>query len=126
MPLSTTSGCVMGNGEVNIKSLSGGLQSILLFLSILAIVVPCTFGFVNLDRRIDVNLNKQEEHVNKDEIKWSAVETNIDELEDGQHALEMANAVSEAHYQAILAEMSEVKAQLRTVLLILQDFEVTP
>ena len=115
----------MGNGEVNIKSLSGGLQSILLFLSILAIVVPCTFGFVNLDKRIDINKDKQEEHIGKDEVKWDSVEMDIDELEDGQHALEMANAVSEAHYQAIMAEVADVKAQLKSVLSILQDFEVT-
>ena len=102
----------MGEGEVGIKSLSGGLQSILLFLSICAIVVPCTLGFVNLDKRQDILETNHNSHVAKDEGLWNKVHDDIDDNAGSIHQLELQNTRLETQFAEIMRRLDELSLKL--------------
>jgi hypothetical protein len=102
----------MGDGEVGIKQLNGGLQSILLFLSICAIVVPCTLGFVNLDKRQDILEGKHEAHEVEDKSLWQNVHDDIDENLSSIHTLELQNTRLETQFSEIMRRLDELNLKL--------------
>jgi hypothetical protein len=64
-------------------------------------------------------------------VDVAKAEDNIDKIKDDIHGLQLSDAVAEAHYQAILAELSESKKQISElkmqnlrILEILSGFEV--
>lgn len=113
---------MMADRQWYLTKLVGSLLGLMLFIS------TCV-GAANIifDLKRDVRGNTADivEHKATDAGKWNRVEIDIDELEDGQHALQLAGAVSEAHYQAILADMANLKSQNLKILEILSQFEVT-
>ena len=108
----------MGEGEVGIKQLNLGLQVILLFLSICAVVVPCTLGFVNLDKRQDLLETNHNTHVVKDESNWNKVHEDIDTNRDDIHMLELQNTRLETQFAEIMRRLDELSLKL-------DKFEVT-
>lgn len=102
----------MGDGEVKFSSLSGFMQGILILLAILGAVVPTTLGFVNFDKRLDINEEKTDTHIVKDERKWESIDIEMKETNEKLHATQLQLATTEAHYQEIMRSLSAVAKQI--------------
>ena len=106
----------MGEDErVNIGNLSASLKGLLVFLSIVAIIVPCVLGFVNFDKRLDITEEVQEKHIANDEKKFDKVIADIDENEDAIHALELVDRGLTIQYQEIITTLGEMKADIKNL-----------
>ena len=107
------------NETVGVSNLSTPLKTILLFLSILAIVVPAVLGFVNLDKRQDVLESAQKDHEKRDEKKWdnadakfAEVDEDIETNKDDIHKLELSTTVIETKFQQILKELNDLNHKI--------------
>lgn len=92
---------------IGIASLSQPLKTLLLFLSILALVVPCVLGFVNFDKRLDVTEIVQKDHIDKDEAKWEKTGEQIGEIKDDIHNLELIDRELEIKYAEIIRRLEK-------------------
>ena len=97
---------------IGIGSLSQSLKTLLLGLSIIALVVPCVLGFVNFDKRLDITEEKQTDHIEKDEHKWEKTGDQIGELKDGMHALELVDKGLTIQYAEILRRLDDQNSKL--------------
>jgi biopolymer transport protein ExbB/TolQ len=95
----------MGDGEVKFSNLSPVMQGILVLLSILGIVVPSVLGFVSFDKRLDIIEVGQAEHVRRDEKRIEKIVSDIDELEESTHALELVDKGLTIQYAEILRQL---------------------
>jgi len=97
----------MSDQRIGIASLSQPLKTLLLFLSILALVVPCVLGFVNFDKRLDITEIVQKDHIEKDEAKWEKAGDQIDEIKGDIHGLELIDRELEIKYAEILRRLEK-------------------
>lgn len=108
----------MGDGEVKFSSLSPIMQGILVLLTILGMVVPATIGFVNFDKRLDIEEHKTSVYFEKDERKWEKTDSEIDALKEKDHVLEIS-----LKEQAI--QFSYIRKELESLNNKFDNFEVT-
>ena len=113
----------MGNGEVKFSSLSTVMQGILVLLTILGMVVPATLGFVNFDKRLDIQETITNNHIEKDEAKWISVDLDIDELDDDIHSLQLVDKELLIHYNEILRRLEKAEINDQRILDKLNTFE---
>jgi len=116
-------GSAMGNGEVKFSSLSTVMQGILVLLTILGMVVPATLGFVNFDKRLDIQETITNNHIEKDEAKWISVDLDIDELDDDIHSLQLVDKELLIHYNEILRRLEKAEINDQRILDKLNTFE---
>ena len=98
----------MGDGEVGIKNLTGPLKVLLLFLSILAIIVPSVLGWVNFDKRIDIVEDSQLRHETFDTARWEKADDKFEKLSDDVIDLKLNQKELTTQYVEILRRLDDL------------------
>jgi|TARA_Y100000310_G_scaffold340955_1_gene438494 hypothetical protein len=80
------------------------MQGFACLLGIVAVIVPCVLGFVNLDSRVDT--------VEKGMSKNSE---DVEENEDAIHALELVDKGLTVQYQEILRRQGEMLSEIKNL-----------
>lgn len=101
----------MGEGEVKFGNLSATMQGILTLLLIVGVVVPCVLGFVNFDKRLDLNEEAQNRHIEKDDKFREKITDEVDSIEDDVHNLQLIDKELEMKYAEILRRFDEQREQ---------------
>lgn len=99
----------MGNGDVGFSKLSQGMQSLVAFLVIIGMVVPCVLGFVNFDKRLDVSEDRQERHILKDDKFRDEVGAGLNELDDKVQSLQLIDKELEIKYAEIIRRLDKAE-----------------
>jgi hypothetical protein len=107
---------MMSGGEIGFSKLTGPMQVLVLLFTLMAFIVPCVLGFVNFDKRLDIQEVTTTKHIEKDERKWENIEDDIDVLEDGQHQLELVDKELLIHYQEILRRLEKAELNDQRIL----------
>ncbi len=94
----------MTTNSIKFSQLSTWMQGFACLLGIVAVIVPCVLGFVNLDSRVDT----------VEKVVGKATE-NIEENEDAIHALELVDKGLTVQYQEILRRQGEMLSEIKNL-----------
>lgn len=118
-----------GEGEVRFSSLSSVMQGILILLTILGIVVPCTLGFVNFDKRLDISEAEAVNYQERTEKRLDKISGDVEVNEDDIQSMQLQNARIEENQKEILRRIdaSEENQKQRHIefMNFIRNFEVT-
>ena len=106
----------MGDGEVGIKNLTGPLKVLLLFLSILAIVVPSVLGWVNFDARIDTVESDRERDLVSNKEKFVELYATDEEHDNKIEALEKREIARTGEFNLLRGDIARTEDTLTLIL----------
>ena len=100
--------------SVKFTDLNPVMQGVLILLSIIGIVVPCCLAFVSFDKRLDIVEDGQTKHIDSDEKRYEKITSDIDDLEDSNHALELVDKGLTIQYSEILRQLRKNEESQKT------------